>query len=87
MEWTMLTKFLAPFLPGLIHLGSQASEEAAKKLGTAVESDVWEKAKAVWLKLRPKLQEKPAALEAAEALAATPDDENWQKMHWDRRLI
>lgn len=78
MDVTMLVKdlaaFLAPFLPYLLKAGEKAAEEAGKKLGEAA----WERAKALWGKLRPKVEAKPAALEAAQDLAAQPNDEDAQ---------
>lgn len=68
----ILTKFLSPFLPYLLKLGDKAAEEAAKKLG----GDAWEKVKAVWAKLRPKVEAKPSASEALIDVAEAPDDED-----------
>ena len=51
-------------------MGETASEEAGKKIAT----EVWEKAKNIWVKLRPKLENKPAALEAAHDVAECPTD-------------
>jgi PIN domain nuclease of toxin-antitoxin system len=69
-----LTKFLTPFLPYLLKLGDKAAEETAKKLGV----DAWEKAKAIWTKLRPQVQLKPATQEAVEDVAKSPNDEDAQ---------
>jgi len=78
MDVTTLAKevavFLAPFLPYLLKAGEKAAEEAGKKLG----SDAWEKAKALWGKMRPKVEARPAAQEAAQEVAAHPRDENAQ---------
>jgi len=68
----ILTKFLSPFLPYLLKLGDKAAEEAAKKLG----GDAWEKVKAIWAKLHPKVEAKPSAQEALIDVAAAPDDED-----------
>ena len=57
-----LVTFLAPFLPYLLKMGEQAAEEAGKKLG----AEAWEGAKALWAKLKPKVEAKPAAREAAQ---------------------
>ena len=61
---------LAPFLPQLLKAGESAAEEAAKALGS--EAGKW--AKALWAKLSPKVEERPVARDAAERVAATPDD-------------
>jgi len=67
-----LTMFLAPALPYLMGLGGKAAEEAAKKLG----EEGLEEAKALWGRLKPKVEAtQPAALETAQDVAATPDDE------------
>jgi len=62
--------FLTPFLPYLLKAGEKAAEEVGKKLGEAA----WEKAKALWGKLRPNVEAKPAAREAATDVAANPQD-------------
>lgn len=69
-----LTSFLAPFLPYLLKIGEQAAEETGKKLG----AEAWEKAKALWGKLRPKVQASPAAQEAVQDAAANPDNPDAQ---------
>lgn len=78
MDVTVLVKdvipFLAPFLPYLLKAGEKAAEEAGKNLGEAA----WERAKALWGRLRPKVEAKPAALEAAQDVASQPDDEDAQ---------
>ncbi len=67
-----LVSFLAPFLPYLLKVGEQAAEEAGKRLG----ADAWERAKALWGKLRPKVESKPALQEAIQDAAAAPQDED-----------
>lgn len=67
-----IVPFLAPFLPYLLKAGEKAAEEAGKKLGAAA----WEKAKALWAQLRPKVEAKPAAREAVQDVAAYPKDED-----------
>ncbi|WP_414588902.1 hypothetical protein [Scytonema sp. PCC 10023] len=68
----VLTKLISPFLPYLLKLGDKAAEEAAKKLGV----DSWEKAKAIWVKLHPKVEAKPSAQEAVQDVAQAPEDED-----------
>ena len=65
MDVLALTAFLAPCLPFLLEkVGAPALEGAASKLG----EDTWEKAKAIWGKLRPKVESTAAAKMAAEKL-------------------
>jgi hypothetical protein len=66
-----LTTALVPVLPYLLKAGEKAAEETGK----AVADQSLEWAKSLWVKLKPKVEAKPAALEAAEDVAQTPDDE------------
>ncbi len=78
MDIAMLAKdvaaLLTPFLPYLLKAGERAAEETGKKLG----GDAWEKAKALWGKLRAKVETRPAAQEAVQDVADHPDDEDAQ---------
>ena len=74
MEVAALTAFLSPFLPALMRAGESAVEAAATRVG----SEALEHAKALWARLRPKVDEKPAAAEAARKVADAPDDKRWQ---------
>ncbi len=74
MEVAALTAFLSPFLPALLRTGESAVEAAATRLG----GEALEHAKALWGRLRPKVEEKPAAAQAAQRVADTPDDPRWQ---------
>jgi hypothetical protein len=67
-----LTLYLAPFLPYLLKASEKAAEEAGKKIG----EESWNKAKAIWGKLRPKVEIKPSALEAIEDVGKSPGDED-----------
>jgi hypothetical protein len=67
----ILTTFLAPFLPFLLKQGEQAADAAIDRLGAAA----WKRAQALWGALRPKVDDKEAAREAAEDVAAAPEDE------------
>jgi hypothetical protein len=67
----ILTTFLAPFLPYLLKKGEQAADVAIERFGQAA----WKRAQALWAKLRPKVEDKEAAREATEDVAAAPDDE------------
>ncbi len=71
-----LVQFLAPYLPYLLKGLKLAGQEAARKLGEKASEGGFEQAKALWDKLRPKVEAKPAALEAAQDAAAHPDDED-----------
>ncbi|MGE4096293.1 MAG: hypothetical protein AB7G75_36295 [Candidatus Binatia bacterium] len=66
-----LSAFLTPFLPHLLKIGEKASEEAGKKLG----ADAWDKAKALWARLRLKMDAKSAAQDAVQKAVARPQDE------------
>ncbi len=74
MDIALLVKFLAPCLPFLLKVGNKAVEGASEKVG----EDVWNKAKAIWAKLHPKVEAKEAAKEAATDVAAKPEDEDLQ---------
>ena len=71
VEVAALTAFLAPFLPYLYRAGQTLAEDAGRKLG----AEGWEHAKRLWAGLRPSIEAKPVAREAAEELAARPEDE------------
>lgn len=64
-----VASFLTPFLPYLLKSGEKAIEEVSKRIG----EDVWKSAKALWNKLFPKVEAKPAAIEAAQDVASDPD--------------
>ncbi|GAX41049.1 hypothetical protein NIES4075_20170 [Tolypothrix sp. NIES-4075] len=74
MDIALLVKFLAPCLPFLLKVGNKAVEGASEKVG----EDVWNKAKAIWAKLHPKVEAKEAAKEAATDVAQKPEDEDLQ---------
>lgn len=69
-----IVKFLAPCLPFLMNVGNQVAEGASQKVG----EDGWNKAKAIWAKLLPKMEAKEAAIEAATDVAENPEDEDLQ---------
>jgi len=73
---TQLVQLLAPFLPYLLKGAKLAGQEAAKKLGEKTGEQGFEQVKALWDRLRPKMEARPAALEAAQDAAAHPDDED-----------
>ncbi|MBD2338636.1 hypothetical protein H6G64_16810 [Calothrix sp. FACHB-156] len=74
MDIALIVKFLAPCLPFLLNVGNKAIEGASQKVG----EDGWNKAKAIWDKLLPKVAAKEAAKEAAADVAQNPDDEDLQ---------
>lgn len=65
-----LTTALVPLLPYLLKAGEKVAEET----GTKVADQSLEWAKSLWSKLKPKVDAKPAALEAVKDAAQTPDD-------------
>jgi hypothetical protein len=69
-----VTTTLVPVLPYLLKAGEKAAEEAGKKAA----GETWDWAKELWTRLRPKVEAKPAALEAVRDVAQTPDDEDAQ---------
>jgi hypothetical protein len=69
-----LTTALVPLLPYLLKAGEKAAEETGKK---AVDQSL-EWAKSIWTKLKPGVEAKPAALEAAQDVADAPEDEDLQ---------
>jgi len=69
-----LTTALVPLLPYLLKAGEKAAEETGK----AVAGQGWEWAKSLWTKLKPEVEAKPAALEAAQDVAHAPEDEDLQ---------
>lgn len=74
MNPATVASFLTPFLPFLLNLGGKAAEGAAGKFGEAA----WNKATAIWAKLRPKVEAKESAKEAVTDLAKAPHDEDLQ---------
>ena len=66
--------YLAPLLPYLMKSGESAAEEMGKSIAGAA----WDKTKALWSKLRPKIEAKPAALEAVNDAAESSSDEDAQ---------
>ena len=69
-----VTTALVPLLPYLLKAGEKAAEETGK----TVAGQSWEWAKSLWTKLKPKVEAKPAALESAQDVAQSPEDEDAQ---------
>jgi hypothetical protein len=69
-----LVAFLAPFLPALVKAGEKVIDETAGALA----SQAGKRAKALWQKIFPKLEQSPAGVGAAERVAASPEDKRAQ---------
>jgi hypothetical protein len=69
-----LATALVPLLPYLLKAGEKAAEETGK----AVANQSLEWGKSLWSKLKPKVEAKPEALEAAQDIAQSPDDQDAQ---------
>lgn len=69
-----IVSFLSPFLPSLLNVGGKVVEGAYQQAG----ADGWDKAKAIWGKLQPKVEAKEAAKEAAADVAQNPEDKDLQ---------
>jgi hypothetical protein len=69
-----VTTALVPLLPYLLKAGEKAAEETGK--AAANQSLEW--GKSLWSKLKPKVEAKEAALEAAQDVAHAPEDKNLQ---------
>jgi hypothetical protein len=67
----ILAAVLAPALPYLLKAGKRAGEEVADALG----EEAGRLVKALWQKVGPGVEAKPAAREAAEDVAADPKNE------------
>jgi hypothetical protein len=73
MDITLLVKVLAPALPFLLGLGQKAIDKGAEKLGEKGAEGLVGK---MWQMLKPKVEAKPAAIEAAADVANAPEDED-----------
>src|SRR5262245_58360753 len=69
-----VTTALVPLLPYLLKAGEKAAEETGKTV--ANQSLEW--GKSLWSKLKPKVEAKPAALEAAQDVAQSPQNQDLQ---------
>lgn len=78
MNIALLTAFLAPLLPFLTKLGTTAAEKAAETAAGQFGEDAWQKAKAVWSKLCPSIENTEAAKVATHKLADKPDSGAWK---------
>jgi hypothetical protein len=67
---SQIAPLLIPFLPYLVKMGEGAAEEAGQKLGGAS----WDRLKALWSKLQPKVDARPAAQDAVQKAITRKDD-------------
>lgn len=67
----VLATLLAPLLPYLLDKTRDSAGRATEAVGSAA----WDRAKRIWGRLWPKVQDKEGAREAVETLAQNPDDE------------
>jgi hypothetical protein len=67
---------LAPALPYLLRSADHAASQASEAIG----DKAWEYAQRVWDKLAARLNERPAAKEAVEDVAADPGDKDAQQV-------
>jgi hypothetical protein len=73
-----LATFISPFLPYLTQLGTKATNKAVESAAGKFGEAGWKKAQDLWLKLSPKVEAKPAALEAVTDVLKSPDDADYQ---------
>lgn len=69
-----LVSVLAPFLKGFMG----GLKDGSEKAGEAAGGKVRELAAGIWRRLHPKIEQAPAALQAAQKVADQPDDQDWQ---------
>jgi hypothetical protein len=72
VEIAALTSFLAPFLPYVVQAGHKVAGKAADAIG----EEAANYAQRLWERLRPGVEAKPAAQEAVEEVAKSPEDED-----------
>jgi hypothetical protein len=74
-----LAVFLVPFLPYLVKAGEKAFEKTGEQIGEKLIPDLgketWERAQALWSRLHPKVETRPALQEATKDVALKPDDD------------
>ncbi|MBI5648995.1 MAG: hypothetical protein HZC40_00860 [Chloroflexi bacterium] len=74
-----LTVLLVPFLPYLIKAGEKALEKTGEQIGEKLIPDLgketWDRVQALWSRLQPKVQARPALQEAAQDVAIKPDED------------
>ena len=70
MEIAALASFLAPLLPYVVQAGQKVAGRAADVIGEEAATY----AEKLWERLKPGVEAKPAAKEAAEDVAKSPED-------------
>ena len=70
MEIAALTSFLAPFLPYFV----QAGQKVAGKAADAIGDEAANYAQKLWDRIRPGVEQKPAAQEAVEDISVPATD-------------
>ena len=76
MDISSLTILLLPYLSSLVHLGGKATEKIAEKVG----EEVWEKAKKIWNKLSPFVEERPDLQDAVRKVIFSPESKARQAL-------
>ncbi len=69
---------LVPTLPYLIPVAAEAGKEVVKSAAGRITDATFQRAEMLWNRLLPRLQDKPAAFEAAQDLARMPEDSDAQ---------
>jgi hypothetical protein len=72
VEIAALASFLAPFLPYVVQAGQKVAGRAADVFG----EEAANYAEKLWERLKPGVEAKPAAEEAFEKVAKSPDDKD-----------
>jgi hypothetical protein len=72
MDISELVNFLAPFLGPLMAKGGEAAAALVERFG----EEAWRTASKLWDRLAHGIRSRPAAQEAAEDVAASPDNES-----------
>jgi CHAT domain len=78
MDHSALAAFISPFLPYLLKMGNNFAEKIAETGVQKFGESAWVKVQAIWNQLRPKLEGKEAAMEAAMDVAEHPEDREFQ---------
>ncbi len=78
MDLVQLTQHLTPYLIPLLPYLAKAGEGAAEEAGKSIAGAAWSKTKELWQRLQPKIEAKPAALEAVNDALRAPQDTDVQ---------
>ncbi len=71
---------LAPFTPFLIEVGKAGGEKLAEVMAEKGGEAAWQKAQALWGRLKARFDDDPEVKSAATMVAARPEDETRQTM-------